>query len=340
MDIPTNANAGCPGVGTAGAGKAPGCAGCPNQGTCATGEAPKPDEDIEIIHDRFRNIKHKARYYDLISILILSGKGGVGKSTITTNLARALAADPSKQVAILDVDICGPSQPRMFGVEQEEVHDSADGWSPVFVRENLCLMSIAFLLGSRNDAVIWRGARKNGMIKQFLRDVDWGKVDYLLIDTPPGTSDEHISLVQFLLQAGSLDGAIIVSTPQEVSLLDVRKEVSFLFVEGFKKHEYVFHPNSVNFCHKTKVPILGVVENMAKFVCPHCSHSSILFPSTTGGAAAMCNEGKLELLTQLPLEPALAQSLDNGEDFFEKYPDSAMAKAFHELAKKLETILE
>ncbi|VDM54984.1 unnamed protein product [Angiostrongylus costaricensis] len=304
-EIPANANAGCPGVGSAAAGKAPGCAGCPNQGTCSTGELPKPDEDIAIIQDRFRSIKRK--------ILILSGKGGVGKSTVTTNLARALANDASKQVAILDVDICGPSQPRMLGVEQEEVHDSAAGWTPVSVRENLTLMSIAFLLGNRNDAVIWRGARKNGMIKHTF------SVDYLLIDTPPGTSDEHISLVQFLLQAGSLDGAVIVTTPQEVSLLDVRKEVSF--------------------CHKTKVPILGVVENMAKFVCPHCKHTSVLFPSTTGGAAAMCEEGKLELLAHLPLEPALAQTLDNGEDFFDKYPDSAMAKAFLELANKLEVVL-
>ncbi|KAK5984837.1 hypothetical protein GCK32_001914 [Trichostrongylus colubriformis] len=281
-DVPANANAGCPGVGSEGAGKASGCAGCPNQGSCSTGQPPKPDDDIRLIQDRFRHIKHK--------ILILSGKGGVGKSTVTSNLARAFAADASKQVAILDVDICGPSQPRMLGVEEEEVHDSADGWTPVCVKDNLMLMSIAFLLGNKNDAVIWRGARKNGMIKQFLRDVDWGEVDYLLIDTPPGTSDEHISLVQFLLQAGSLDGAIIVSTPQEVSLLDVRKEVSF--------------------CHKTKVPILGVVENMAKFVCPHCNHSSILFPSTTGGAATMCSEGNLQLLSQLPLEPVLAQVTD------------------------------
>ncbi|CAJ0593328.1 unnamed protein product [Cylicocyclus nassatus] len=311
-DVPANANAGCPGVGSAGAGKASGCAGCPNQGSCATGQPPKPDDDIRLIQDRFSGIKHK--------ILILSGKGGVGKSTVTTCLARALASDPEKQVAILDVDICGPSQPRMLGVENEEVHDSADGWTPVSVRENLLLMSIAFLLGNKNDAVIWRGARKNGMIKQFLRDVDWGEVDYLLIDTPPGTSDEHISLVQFLLQAGSLDGAVIVSTPQEVSLLDVRKEVSF--------------------CHKTKVPILGVVENMAKFVCPHCNHTSVLFPSTTGGATTMCEEGKLDLLTQLPLEPGLAKALDNGEDFFERYPDSVLAKAFMDLAGKLQTKLE
>lgn len=123
----------------------------------------------------------------------------------------------------------------MMGVEDEEVHNSADGWTPVGIQPNLTLMSIAFLLGDKNDAVIWRGARKNGMIKQFLKDVDWGEVDYLLIDTPPGTSDEHISLVQFLLQAGPLDGALIVSTPQEVSLLDVRKEASLNLKLSLKK---------------------------------------------------------------------------------------------------------
>ncbi|PAV75056.1 hypothetical protein WR25_06378 [Diploscapter pachys] len=310
-EVPSNANEGCPGVGSENAGKTSGCAGCPNQKSCASGEKPPPDVDIPKIQDRFRHIKHK--------ILILSGKGGVGKSTMTANLARALAADPTKQVAILDIDICGPSQPRMMGVEGEQVHQSADGWTPVSVADNLTVMSIAFLLGDKNDAVIWRGARKNGMIKQFLKDVDWGEVDYLLIDTPPGTSDEHISVVQFLLQAGPLDGALIVSTPQEISLLDVRKEVSF--------------------CRKTNVPILGVVENMAKFVCPNCSHTTLLFPSSTGGAETMCKEGGLDLLAQLPLEPALAEALDKGEDFFEKHPDSALVKSFLSLADKIKNNL-
>ncbi|PAV79341.1 hypothetical protein WR25_26772 [Diploscapter pachys] len=211
-EVPSNANEGCPGVGSENAGKASGCVGCPNQKSCASGEKPPSDVDIPKIQDRFRHIKHK--------ILILSGKGGVGK------------------VAILNIDICGPSQPRMMGVEGEQVHQSADGWTPVSVADNLTVMSIAFLLGDKNDAVIWRGARKNGMIKQFLKDVDWGEVDYLLIDTPPGTSDEHISVVQFLLQAGPLDGALIVSTPQEISLLDVRKEVSSI-------------PDSVDFSRQT-----------------------------------------------------------------------------------------
>lgn len=168
--------------------------------------------------------------------MILSGKGGVGKSTVTTNLAYALAADETRQVAILDIDICGPSQARMLGCENESVHESAQGWTPIYVKDNLSVMSIAFLLQNRNEAVIWRGPRKNALIKQFLKDVDWGSLDYLLIDTPPGTSDEHISIVQLLLQSGCLDGAIIVTTPQEVSLLDVRKEVSLIIDVTRKKY--------------------------------------------------------------------------------------------------------
>jgi len=130
-----------------------------------------------------------------------------------------------------------------------QVHQSGSGWSPVFVEDNLGVMSVGFLLSSPDDAVIWRGPKKNGMIKQFLRDVDWGEVDYLIVDTPPGTSDEHLSAVQYL-SAARIDGAVIITTPQEVSLQDVRKEI--------------------NFCHKVKLPIIGVVENMSVFICPKC----------------------------------------------------------------------
>lgn len=285
------------------------------------------DPDIELIRDRLASIKHK--------ILVLSGKGGVGKSTVTASLAYALAnlhnnndedgsgkdmmtnnkrqQQKPLQVAVLDIDICGPSQARMFGCEQESVHSSDEGWSPITVLDNLFLMSIAFLVESRNEAIIWRGPRKNALIKQFLRDVDWGQVDFLLVDTPPGTSDEHISIVQLLLQASALDGALIVTTPQEMSLLDVRKEV--------------------NFCVKTKVPILGVVENMAEFICPCCSTSSQLFPSTTGGAAQMCKELGLQLLAKLALDPRLGKSLDQGQQsYFEQFADSPVSKQFAQLA--------
>uniref|UniRef100_A0A914MRU1 Cytosolic Fe-S cluster assembly factor NUBP1 homolog n=1 Tax=Meloidogyne incognita TaxID=6306 RepID=A0A914MRU1_MELIC len=328
-DVPENAPESCPGTQSEKAGKTSACAGCPNQKACSTG-VPQVDPDIDLIKERMAFVRHKVREqgcYDFNKILVLSGKGGVGKSSVTTSLAYVmsnLAGNDGKplNVGVLDIDICGPSQARMFGCENESVHSSEEGWAPVFVKDNLFVMSISFLVESRNDAIIWRGPRKNALIKQFLRDVDWGNVDFLLIDTPPGTSDEHISVVQLLLQSSQLDGALIVTTPQEISLLDVRKEV--------------------NFCIKTKVPVLGVIENMAEFVCPNCSTHSQLFPSTTGGALGMCKElGEgLQLLASLPLDPKLGKSLDMGNagKFFEKLEDSVIVhKEFKKLA---ETILK
>ncbi|EFO22775.1 cytosolic Fe-S cluster assembly factor NUBP1 [Loa loa] len=248
-DVPENANKDCPGSTSTDAGKVASCTGCPNQALCASDETRRVDADLPAIADRLKNVKHK--------ILILSGKGGVGKSAVAANLARALARNDKMQVGLLDVDICGPSQARMLGVEQESVHESGNGWCPIVVKDNLVVMSIAFLLQDKSEAVIWRGVRKNALVKQFLKDVDWGSLDCLLIDTPPGTSDEHISTVQFLLQAGSVDGAIVVTTPQEISLLDVRKEI--------------------NFCRRTKINVLGVVENMSSYICPCCSNVLQLF---------------------------------------------------------------
>jgi Mrp family chromosome partitioning ATPase len=187
------------------------------------------------------NIKHK--------ILVLSGKGGVGKSTFSSQLAFTLA-QKNFQVGLLDVDICGPSIPRMLGLVGQEVHQSASGWSPVYVEDNLAVMSIGFMLPSNDEAVIWRGPRKNGLIKQFLTDVAWNELDYLIVDTPPGTSDEHISIVQYL-QAAGIDGAVVVTTPQEVSMADVRKEL--------------------NFCKKTGLNVIGVVENMTDICVPFAS---------------------------------------------------------------------
>ena len=165
-------------------------------------------------------------------------------------LAHALAQAPSVQVGVCDIDICGPSIPRMMGAAVgESIHASASGWSPVYVADNLGVMSIQFMLPSEDDAIIWRGPKKNGLIKQFLRDVEWGELDFLLVDTPPGTSDEHLSVNQYL-KASGVDGAVVVTTPQEVSLLDVRKEISF--------------------CRKAGIRVLGIVENMSGFVCPNC----------------------------------------------------------------------
>ena len=169
----------CPGTGSEDAGKASACDGCPNQKICAESTPKPPDPDIQVIAERLKNVKHK--------ILVLSGKGGVGKSTLTAMVARALAAsDENLNIGVLDIDLCGPSAPRVFGVANEQIHHSGSGWSPVYIEENLSLMSAGFLLPSEDSALIWRGPKKNGLIKQLLRDVDWDKLDYLIVDTPPG----------------------------------------------------------------------------------------------------------------------------------------------------------
>ncbi|CAH0546024.1 unnamed protein product [Brassicogethes aeneus] len=296
----------CPGTESANAGKDSACAGCPNQQICATG--PKgPDPGIQLVKERLECVKHK--------ILVLSGKGGVGKSTVTALLSRALAAnDIEKNVAVLDIDICGPSQPRVLGVLDEEVHQSGSGWSPVYVDDNLSVMSIGFLLSSPDDAIIWRGPKKNGMIKQFLSEVDWGNLDYLLMDTPPGTSDEHLSASTYLSQAG-LTGAVIVTTPQEVALIDVRKEIDF--------------------CRKVNINILGVVENMSIFVCPSCIRQSEIFPATTGGAQKMCEDLNVPFLGKLPLDPKIARCCDEGKNPIETLPDSPAVKSVLTITKKL-----
>lgn len=254
-------NDGCVGPSSESAGKADACAGCPNQSACASGAGKgKEDPALDLIGDKLSRVKHK--------ILVLSGKGGVGKSTFSAQLAFSLARQ-GLQIGLLDVDICGPSIPRMLGLIGQEVHQSASGWSPVYVDDNLGVMSIGFMLPSSDDAIIWRGPRKNGLIKQFLSDVDWGELDYLIVDTPPGTSDEHISIVQYLKASGGVDGAVIVTTPQEVSMDDVKKEISF--------------------CKKTGVPVLGVVENMADITIPFSSFGVANMTSPSGSYGSIAN---------------------------------------------------
>lgn len=305
-DVPENAPNHCPGTDSKDAGKVSACEGCPNQSICASSVPKPPDPDIDVIRDRLATVKHK--------ILILSGKGGVGKTTVTSHLAYGLAKDESVQVGVLDIDICGPSVPVVMGLAGEQVHNSGSGWSPVYVQDNLAVMSAGFLLASPKDAVIWRGPKKNGLIKQFLRDVDWDVMDFLLVDTPPGTSDEHLSVVQYLKKA-KVDGAVIVTTPQEVALNDVRKEI--------------------NFCRKVDVPIIGVVENMSWFVCPNCSKTSEIFPPTSGGAEAMAKAMNVQLLGKVPLDPRLARCCDEGKSFLDELPDSPATKAYLHLVDNI-----
>eukprot|EP01100_Stratorugosa_tubuloviscum_P009991 TRINITY_DN422_c0_g2_i1.p1 TRINITY_DN422_c0_g2~~TRINITY_DN422_c0_g2_i1.p1 ORF type:complete len:318 (-),score=165.03 TRINITY_DN422_c0_g2_i1:31-984(-) len=307
-EIPANAPEHCPGVNSDQAGKGSACAGCPNQSICST--LPKgPDPDLDLINERMNKIKHK--------ILVLSGKGGVGKSTVSAQLAFALS-NKQNQVGILDVDICGPSIPKMFGTEGEEIHQSSEGWSPVYVDENLCLMSVAYLLSDPTDAVIWRGPKKNGLIKQFFRDVNWGDLDFLIVDTPPGTSDEHLSLSQYL--KGTIDGAIIVTTPQEVALLDVRKEI--------------------NFCRKANIPIIGVVENMSGFICPKCKIETKIFPPTSGGAIKMTEEMKVTLLGSISIDPLLTRACDEGRNFIQEFANSPTTIQINNIVERILSIIE
>ncbi len=251
------------------------------------------------------NVKHK--------ILVLSGKGGVGKSTFSCQLAWLLS-DLGLKVGILDIDICGPSVPKITGVENHEVRKSSYGWSPVYASDNLAVMSVGFMLSSKNDAVIWRGPRKNGLIKQFLTDVYWDDLDVLLIDAPPGTSDEHLSITSYLKES-DVDGAVIVTTPQEISLLDVRKELTF--------------------CHKVGLPVLGVVENMAGFTCPCCKSNTEIFAPSSGGAVAMCAEMNVPLIGSIPLDPFLMRACEEGKSYTSTYPTAPAVAAFKDTVEKL-----
>lgn len=241
-------------------------------------------------------------------------QGGVGKSTLTAQLAHAFATNPDSTVGVMDTDICGPSIPKMLGVESETIHVSSTGWSPVWAMDNLAVMSIQFMLPNRDDAIIWRGPKKNGLIKQFLKDVEWGDLDFLLVDTPPGTSDEHLSVNTFLKQS-NIEGAVVVTTPQEVSLLDVRKEIDF--------------------CRKAGIRILGLVENMSLFVCPKCAHASEIFQATTGGGRALAHEMGIPFLGSVPLDPRIGMACDYGESFFDSFPDSPACVALKHVVRGL-----
>jgi len=257
----------------------------------------------EEIRKRVKQIKHQ--------ILVLSGKGGVGKSTVAVNLAMSLALS-GKKVGLLDIDIHGPSIPKILNLEGKTMQAVGDTILPVEMAENLKVMSIGFLLRGSSDAVIWRGPMKYQMIKQFLKDVQWGNLDFLIVDSPPGTGDEPLSVVQLLENA---DGAIIVTTPQEVALSDVRK--------------------CITFCRNLKLPVLGVLENMSGFVCPKCGERTDIFKS--GGGELMANEMHVPFLGRIPIDPQIVQACDSGKPFVYHYNQSQTAKAFEKI---LNPILE
>jgi len=250
----------------------------------------------EQIRQRVRRIKHQ--------IVVLSGKGGVGKSTVAVNLAVSLALS-GKSVGLLDIDIHGPSIPKILNLEGRTVQATGETILPVEMTENLKIMSIGFLLRGSDDAVIWRGPMKYHMIKQFLKDVEWGNLDYLIVDSPPGTGDEPLSVVQLLENA---DGAIIVTTPQEVALSDVRKGITF--------------------CRNLKLPVIGVLENMSGFVCPKCGEMTDIFKS--GGGEKMAKQMNVPFLGRIPIDPQIVRACDSGQPYVQYYSSSQAAQAFKE----------
>ena len=265
-------------------------------------------DEQQQIRQRMGRIKHK--------ILVLSGKGGVGKSTVAANLAASLS-ERGHKVGLLDIDIHGPSIPQILGLHASRAELApSDGdrslLHPISADTNLSVMSIGFLLENRESAVIWRGPMKYNMIKQFLKDVAWGDLDYLIVDSPPGTGDEPLSVVQLIENA---TGAIVVTTPQDLAVSDVRK--------------------CVTFCRQLSLPVLGVVENMSGFVCPSCGERTDIFK--TGGGRRMAKEMGIPFLGSIPIEPRVVDAGDSGTSYLGRFTDTETSRAFENVVKAVDS---
>jgi len=244
-------------------------------------------------------------------IVVMSGKGGVGKSTVAVNIAYALSL-MGKSVGIMDIDFHGPSIPKMTGIENKKMTDIGKDGRPVPIKvvNNLYVLSIASLMENPDDAIIWRGPMKMGVINQFLEDINWPELDYLIIDCPPGTGDEPLSIIQTIQD---IAGVIIVSTPQDVAFLDARK--------------------SIDFVNKLNVPVLGIIENMAGFICPKCGEKIDIFKS--GGALKAAKDFNVEILGSIPIEPGIVHSGDEGKPYVYFYGDTEGGKTFMSIAEKI-----
>lgn len=242
-------------------------------------------------------------------LLVMSGKGGVGKSTVAANLAITLAL-AGKQVGLLDVDIHGPSIPKLMGLDDSRAVTHDGELVPIEVGGNLKVISIAFFLASNRDAVIWRGPMKYNAIRQFLKDVAWGPLDYLVIDSPPGTGDEPLSVAQMI---GQPAGAVLVTTPQDLAISDVRRSVSF--------------------CEKVSLPVVGIIENMSGLTCPHCGGRIDLFK--TGGGEALAREMGVAHLGRIPIDPQIVVCGDDGIPYVHRFAESPAAQAFAEIVERI-----
>jgi len=259
------------------------------------------EQEDKKVREQLSKIKYK--------ILVMSGKGGVGKSTVAVNIAIGLSLQDF-MVGLLDVDLHGPNIPKMLGARDLRLSRKPDGKiGAIKYSPNLKFLSIEPLLPSEDSAVIWRGPLKHSAIRQFIGDIDWGELDYLIIDAPPGTGDEPLTVAKTIPDAY----VVIVTTPQEVSLIDVKK--------------------SIRFCQKTKMRILGIVENMSGFICPHCGKPIDLFKK--GGGEKLAQEFGLRFLGRIPIDPRIVDTGDTGRPFIAAYPESPTAKAFEELIRKI-----
>jgi ATP-binding protein involved in chromosome partitioning len=266
---------------------------CPSKKHMSKGDIEELKEKL-MLEQNTLGIKHK--------IMVMSGKGGVGKSSIAANIAVGLSMK-GKQVGLMDIDIHGPSIPKMVGLEGTPLKQTEEGLMPIEYSANLTVMSIGFIIRDKKDAVIWRAPLKHSLIRQFLTDVRWGDLDYLIIDCPPGTGDELISIAQLLEDA---DGVIIVTTPQDVAVNDVRK--------------------SITFCRHVNLPVIGVIENLSGFVCPNCGTVVDIFK--TGGGEKMASEMEVPFLGRIPIDPKIVEHSDNGKPFIQYVSQSPAVSAF------------
>ena len=247
-------------------------------------------------------------------LIVISGKGGVGKTTVAVNLAYGLA-DKGKKVGILDVDIHGPNIAKMLGIEGKRLTGSESGIEPVEVLPGLKAVSLALLLENKDQPIIWRGPLKMITIKQFLADTNWGELDYLIVDSPPGTGDEPLSVCQLI---SDLSGAIAVTTPQDVAILDSRK--------------------SVLFAKELKVPFIGIIENMSGFICPHCKKEIDLFG--TGGGEESAQDLNVPFLGRIPIEPEIVKLGDLGKPFIHFKKETQTAKIMDEIIGKINAYIK
>lgn len=275
------------------------CGNCEISSNCSTVE--KKEHELKRLQENLFHIKRK--------VMVMSGKGGVGKSTVATNLAASLALR-GYQVGIIDADLHGPDVPRMLGIEGQHLISSGNGVEPVEVFPGFKAVSMALLGQDPDKAIVWRGPLKHSAIKQFLGGVNWGDLDFLFIDLPPGTGDEPLSVTQLLEE---VDGTVIVTTPQDVALLDSRKAVSF--------------------SKQINIPVLGIVENMSGMACPHCGEKIDLFK--IGGGEKAAKELGVPFLGRIPIDPGVVLSCDAGEPFVSE-PNASVAKtAFAQVVQNL-----